>query len=104
MKPVKDVPEYRIAGDHFLWRHESPEDETGILVGFVFNPDDAVNLAGLLNSAVSLASVLVIPEDLTLPAEAPALRELARRERRFRRPHFMTEDDIAKLKGVSDAG
>lgn len=61
MRPV--IPEYRIAGQHFLWRHESPADETGILVGFVFNPDDAVNLAGLLNSAVALASVVPAPQE-----------------------------------------
>lgn len=63
-----NLPVYRIAGDHFLWRHEGPEDPVGILVGFVFDPVDAVLLAGLLNSAVSLAAITAIPQDVTSDA------------------------------------
>jgi|SRR5687767_947000 len=51
------MPKYVILDGKFLWRMEDEDDKVGKMLAFVFDPDDAQDLVGLLNSSMLLAAI-----------------------------------------------
>lgn len=74
---------YEILDGKFLWRFEGDEDKVGKMLAFVFDPDDATDLAGLLNTSMHLAAIVL--DDNSPPS---------------RRSVHVTSEDMAKLAGV----
>lgn len=74
---------YEILDGKFLWRFEGDEDKVGTMLAFVFNPDDAADLAGLLNTSMHLAAIVL--DDNSPPSQ---------------RPVHVTSEDIRKLAAV----
>lgn len=50
---------YEVLDRKFLWRFEGDEDKVGKMLAFVFDPDDATDLAGLLNTSMHLAAIVL---------------------------------------------
>lgn len=75
---------YEVLDGKFLWRFEGDEDKVGKMLAFVFDPDDATDLAGLLNTSMHLAAIVL--DDNSPPSQ---------------RPVHVTSEDIKKLAAIA---
>lgn len=52
---------YTLADKHFIW-HEDPS-KTPKMIAYVFDPQDAAVMVGMLNAAVALADAVLLDTD-----------------------------------------